>query len=174
MRGIRKEKGWVWLCALASATALAGCASTKTAPGPTAAPEPVTVNIDGDCHVTPDYVDLDYGNPSYPGTRHYEVLWVFGKGADETGVVSSKPAEDQDPSDRPRGWDIKTLLDDKFLGPGTNQVRSGKPKHKPPFKHDKGVEWEYSVEIFKADGTSKCHVDPGLCYRTPDGGAICH
>lgn len=177
MKGIREGKGWVWLCALILAVGNAGCASMKTEP--TLAPEPITVHIEAiegtqDCKVDPDYVDLDYGNPTYPGTRHYEVLWLFAKGADETGVVSSKPVEDQDPDDRPRGWDIKTLIDDKFLGAGTNEVRSGKPKHKPPFKNMKGVEWEYNVEIFKADGTRKCFADPGLCYRTPDGGAICH
>jgi hypothetical protein len=174
------RSGWLLLCAFTPA--LAGCATTKPgAPdGQRAVPEPVEVRIGPNCAIAPDQkvVNLDY-KPHGPGAYPAEVEWIVDKSPGEFAVFSSKSAEDQDKDNRLRGWEIKTLLPDRYLHE-ENKVFSGTPGHKPPFKkdaktgHDVGVEWRYNIEIFNADGTRKCFVDPGLCYRTPDGGAICH
>ncbi len=142
---------------------------------------PVDVHINRDCTLAdPDQemVALDYGFPSYPGPYHTQVRWIVDKGAEDTAVISAEPAAYQDPRNYDRGLKIKRLLDADFLfAPGKKELLSGKPKKRPPYKKnaegkDEPVGWYYEISILRGDGTN-CHVDPGVCYKTADGGWIC-
>jgi hypothetical protein len=157
-----------------------GCRSL----GPRGAEDtPIDVRINRDCSLADrdqEMVALDYENQTkkYPGPYHYEIRWIVDKGADDIAVISAKPAADQDPYNYERGLKIKRLLDGDFLfSKGKKELLSGKPKRRPPYNRnaegkDDPVAWRYAISILHADGTS-CAVDPGVCYKTADGGWIC-
>lgn len=168
-----------WVCCgmlVVAGWATAGCRSMAPLQD-----ETLDITIKNDCTFADpsqaDYVELDYGQPTYPGPYHRQVRWIIEKGADDVAVLSAKPVWDQDPNDHDQGRKIKHLLDEEYLfAKGKKDALSGTPKKKPPYlrRDDKlqPVTWKYEVYIHHAAGDF-CKVDPGLCYRTPDGSVIC-
>lgn len=133
------------------------------------------VLINRACRANPEMAELLYQPP--PGTRPTEVIWVVDKGDHEEAFITAKPDGRQDPADPAgRGKNIREMLRDvEFrLPPGVDAVSSGIPRHRPPFKPGEGVVWRYAVRIHDpATGRDVCARDPGICYRTSDGGMIC-
>ena len=143
---------------------------------------PVDVQIDRNCDFAipaqKSYIELDYFTPDPNGSYHTQAQWTITKDAGDTALLSAKSAAYQDPRDYGRGMKIKKLLNaEYYFDRGTNTLKSGKAKAKPPYKknnagQDEPVTWYYSLSILHADGTH-CEVDPGVCYRTADGGVVC-
>jgi len=163
---------------LIAALAAGGCSilpRTDFGQGPRIEFDKQIVLINRHCETNPDIALLDY-DPTFGGKHRREVIWVVDKSDEEEATISVKSAEKQDDKNRERGDKIRRLLGktDFVLEPGVDAVSSGIPKYKPPYDGSKGVLVLYGVTIRNPQtNETVCSSDPGLCYRTTDGGYIC-
>lgn len=165
-----------------AALALSAGACTSVLPnrtfdeGPTVQWDKQIVLINRACHANPDIAVLDF-QPGGGGHPRTEVIWVVDKRDEEEAFITAKPNDKQDPGDPAgRGREIREMLRavEFHLPPGVDAVSSGIPRYRPPFKPGEGVLWRYDVRIQDpASGREVCRYDPGVCYKTPDGGYIC-